>query len=165
MVRQNAPMLRRLFARPGPLVYGTMVVGTVLDAEGIKTETFSETILGVALAMVLLWLAHSYAALTAHRLSQGEHLTPKLLGHHLAHESPILLGAVIPLLTVVIWSATGASLSEALSAGIWADVAMIVVINLVAAFVTELRGRDLIVQTAVGVVLGLGIIFVKLIFH
>ena len=44
-------MLRRLFARPGPLVYGTMVVGTVLDAEGIKTETFSETIFGVALAM------------------------------------------------------------------------------------------------------------------
>ncbi|HEY1592455.1 MAG TPA: hypothetical protein VGF81_11725 [Solirubrobacteraceae bacterium] len=158
-------MLRRLFARPGPLVYGTMVVGAVMDAEGIKTETFPETIFGIGLAMVLLWLAHSYASLTGHRLSEGEHLTTKLLGHHLAHEAPILLGAVIPLLTVIIWSATGASLSESLSAGIWADVAMIVIINLVAAFVTELRGRDLIVQTAVGVVLGLGIIFVKLIFH
>ena len=158
-------MLRRLFARPGPLVYGTMVVGTVLDAEGIKTETFSETIFGVTLAMVLLWLAHSYASLTGHRLTQGEHLTRKLLSHHLAHEAPILLGAVIPLLTVIVWSATGASLSESLSAGIWADVAMIIIINLVAAFVSELRGTDLLVQTAVGVVLGLGIIFVKLIFH
>jgi hypothetical protein len=158
-------MFRRLFARPGPLVYGTMVVGTVMDAEGIKTVTFSGTIFGVALAMVLLWLAHSYASLTAHRLVQGEHLTSKLLRHHLAHEAPILLGAVVPLLTVIIWSATGASLSESLSAGIWADVAMIVIINLVAAFVSELRRTDLIVQTAVGVVLGLGIIFVKLIFH
>jgi hypothetical protein len=158
-------MLRRLFARPGPLVYGTMVVGTIMDAEGIKTETFSETILGVALAMVLLWLAHSYAALTGHRLLKGEHLTPKLLLEHLEHESPILLGAVIPLLTVIIWSATGASLSESLSAGIWADVAMIVVINLVAAVVSELRGKDLIIQTSVGVFLGLGIVFVKLIFH
>jgi hypothetical protein len=158
-------MLRRLFGSPGSLVYGTMVVGTVLDAEGVRTETFSETIFGVALAMVLLWLAHSYAALTGHRLSKGEHLTPKLLGHHLAHEAPILLGAVVPLLTVVIWSATGASLSESLSAGIWADVAMIVLINLVAAAVSQLRGVDLLVQTAIGVVLGLGIIFVKLIFH
>lgn len=158
-------MLRRLFARPGPLVYGTMVVGTVLDAEGIKTETFSETIFGVALAMVLLWLAHSYAALTGHRLSRGEHLTTKLLSHHLAHEAPILLGAVVPLLTVIVWSATGASLSESLSAGIWADVAMIVIINVVAAFVSELRGTDILVQTTVGVVLGIGIIGVKLIFH
>jgi hypothetical protein len=158
-------MLRRLLGSPGSLVYGTMVVGTVLDAEGVRTETFSETIFGVALAMVLLWLAHSYAALTGHRLSKGEHLTPKLLGHHLAHEAPILLGAVVPLLTVVIWSATGASLSESLSAGIWADVAMIVLINLVAAAVSQLTGVDLLVQTAIGVVLGLGIIFVKLIFH
>ena len=158
-------MLRRLFARPGPLVYGTMVVGTVLDAEGIKTETFSETIFGVALAMVLLWLAHSYAALTGHRLSRGEHMTPTLLRHHLAHEAPILLGAVVPLMTVIVWTATGASLSEALSAGIWADVAMIVIINLVAAFVTELRGKDQLVQTTVGIVLGIGIVAVKLIFH
>jgi hypothetical protein len=158
-------MLARLFRRPGPLVYGTMTVGAVLDAEGVKTETFAETIVGVALAMVLLWLAHSYAQITGHRLEKGEHLTPRLIGQHMAHEAPILAGAVVPLLTVLIWSAAGSNLSDALSAGIWADVAMIVVINLVAAFVSELSGVALLFQTAVGVVLGIGIIAVKLIFH
>jgi hypothetical protein len=158
-------MFARLFRAPGPLVYGTVTVGAVLDAEGIKTETFVETIVGVALAMVLLWLAHAYAQMTAHRLAKGEHLTPRRIAHYMGQEAPILLGAVVPLLTVVIWSAAGSNLSDSLSAGIWADVAMIVVINLVAAVVSELSGIDLLVQTAVGVLLGVGIIGVKVIFH
>jgi hypothetical protein len=158
-------MLARLFRRPGALVYGTVTVGAVLDAEGIKTETFAETIVGVALAMVLLWLAHSYAQITGHRFEKGEQLTPRTILQHMADEAPILAGAVVPLLTVIIWTATGSNLSEALSAGIWADVAMIVVINLVAAVISELSGVALVVQTVVGVVLGIGVIVVKLIFH
>lgn len=159
------PRLLRLFRSPGPLVYGTITVGAVLDAEGFKTETFAETIAGVTLAMVLLWLAHSYAQITGGRLALGEQLTPKVVWHHMSHEAPILAGAVVPLLTVIIWWAAGANLSDALSAGIWADVAMIVVINLVAAFVSHLTGVAMVVQTVVGVLLGLGIIAVKLIFH
>lgn len=158
-------MFARLLRAPGPLVYGTITVGAVLDAEGVKTETFSETIVGIALAMVLLWLAHSYAQITGHRLAKGEHMTLKMVGQHLAEEAPILAGAIVPLLTVVIWSATGSSLSEALSAGIWADVVMILVINVVAAVVSELSGVTLLIQTAFGVLLGVGIIAVKLIFH
>lgn len=158
-------MLARLLRSPGALVYGTVTVGAVLDAEGIKTETFAETVVGVTLAMVLLWLAHSYAQITGHRLAKGEQLTPRLIWHHMEHEAPILAGAVVPLLTVVIFWASGAKLGPALSAGIWADVGMIVVINVVAAFVSELTGIAILIQTSVGVILGVGIIGVKLIFH
>ena len=154
-----------LFRAPGPLVYGTVTVGAVLDAEGFKSGTFAGTIGGVTLAMVLLWFAHSYAQITGHRLEKGEMLTPKVLGHHLAHEAPILAGAVVPLLTVIAFGAFGSPLSNALAAGIWADVAMIVAINVVAAIVSDLSGVPLLVQTAVGVVLGVGIIAVKVIFH
>lgn len=146
-------------------MYGTVTVGAVLDAEGIKTETFAETIIGVMLAMVVLWLAHSYAQITGHRVEKGEYLTPRTIARHMAQEAPILAGAVVPLLTVIVWTATGSNLSEALSAGIWADVAMLIAINVVAGFVTELSGIALVVQTAVGVVLGIGVIVVKLIFH
>jgi hypothetical protein len=158
-------MLGRLLRSPGALVYGTVTVGAVLDAEGIKTETFAKTLFGVALAMVLLWLAHSYAQITGHRFEKGEQLTPRMIWHHMAQEAPILAGAVVPLLTVIAFWAAGSNLGDALSAGIWADVAMIVVINVVAAFVSDLTGIAILVQTAVGVTLGIGIIVVKLIFH
>jgi hypothetical protein len=154
-----------MFRSPGQLVYGTLIVGAVLDAEGIKTETFSETVAGAAITVVLLWLAHSYAQVTGERLAQGEHLSLKLIGRNMAHEASMLVGAAVPILVVVIWWVSGGTLAGALTAGVWSSAVALVVINVAAGLEAELSGGALVLQTAVGGFLGLGILVLKLIFH
>ena len=154
-----------MFRAPGSLVYGTIIVGAVLDAESTKLETFAETVAGITIAMVLLWLAHSYAQITAERVEKGEHLSLRLIGSKMAHEVSILTGAAVPLLVVVIWWVSGGTLTGALSAGVWTCAVEIVVIEVIAALEAGLSGAEFVLQTAVGVFLGLGILVLKLIFH
>ena len=120
--------VRRLFQNPGPLVYGTLLVGAVIDAESFKLETFPETVAGIAITMVLIYLAHSYAQITGDRVQKGEHLTFGLVIKKLEHELPILTGAAVPL-------------------------------------AAHLTGWELVIQLGLGVVLGLGILALKLVYH
>lgn len=154
-----------MFLNPGPFVYGALIIGAVLDAESQKLETFGETIAGVVITMVLLWLAHAYAQITGHRLEKGEHLSFGLVANKMAHELPILTGAALPLLAVVISWAAGATLDNALSAGVWTAAATLVAANVVAGVRANLSGADLVFQTSIGAFLGLGILVLKLIYH
>lgn len=157
----NSPV----FAYPGPLVYGTLTIGALLDAESTQTETYTETVAAVAVAMVLYWLAHSYATLMARRIEDGERLKLRAVAETAAHELSILVGALIPLLAVLISWLAGGTLTTAVLAAIWTSAAMIVLIELVAGVSAKLSGFALAVQTVFGVVLGIGIIAMKLIFH
>ena len=150
---------------PAPFVYGALIIGAVLDAESQKQETVTETIVGVVITIILLWLAHTYAQITGERLEQGRHLSPKLIGNKMVHELPILTGAGLPLLAVMIASAAGAKLDTALSAGTWTAAVTIVAANVIAGVRGKLSGADLVFQTAVGAFLGLGILVLKLIYH
>jgi len=154
-----------MFRSPGPFVYGALIVGAVLDAESQKQETFAETVAGIVITIVLLWLAHTYAQVIGQRLEKGEHLSFGLIGNKMAHEFSILTGAALPLLVVVIWWVAGGTLTGALSAGVWTAAITIVAANLVAGFRANLSGADLVFDTAVGAFLGLGILVLKLIYH
>ena len=157
--------VRRLFQNPGPLVYGTLLVGAVIDAESFKLETFPETVAGIAITMVLIYLAHSYAQITGDRVQKGEHLTFGLVIKKLEHELPILTGAAVPLAAVVIGWVSGASLEDALTAGVYASAATLVALELIAALAAHLTGWELVIQLGLGVVLGLGILALKLVYH
>lgn len=154
-----------MFWTPGPFVYGALIVGAVLDAESQKQETFGETVAGMLITIVLLWLAHTYAQIIGHRLEKGEHLSIGLVGNKMAHEFAIITGAGLPVLVVVIWWAGGSNLDSALSAGVWTAALTVVVANVIAGFRANLKGADLVFQTAVGAILGLGILVLKLIYH
>jgi hypothetical protein len=150
---------------PGPFVYGALIIGAVLDAESQKQETFKETVAGVVITIVLLWLAHGYAQIIGHRLERGEHLTMKLVWNKMSHEFAILTGASVPLVVVLIFWAGGAHLDTALSAGVWAAAVTIVAANVIAGVRAKLSPTDLVFQTSIGAVLGLGILVLKLIYH
>jgi hypothetical protein len=154
-----------MFRTPGPFVYGALIVGAVLDAESQKQETFAETVAGVVITIILLWLAHAYAQIIGQRLEKGEHLSFRLIGNKMAHEFSILTGAAVPLLVVLIWWAGGANLDSALSAGVWTAAITIVAANVLAGFRAHLSGTDLVFQTSIGAFLGLGILVLKLIYH
>jgi hypothetical protein len=146
-------------------IYGTITVGTLLAAESAQRETYAETIGAVALAMVLYWLAHAYAGSAARRLREEKALTAKEFVRALLHELPMLGGAAIPLLVLVIFGIAGAKLSTAVKAGLWTSAAVIALIEISAALRTDAKGRELAGQIVLGVGLGLLVIAINAVLH
>ena len=79
----------------------------------------------------------------------------------LAEEWTIIPGAAIPLLTIVIAGLAGASLEKAVTVGIWASVASIIVLEIGAGINAGARGTELVLDAAVGAVLGGSILALK----
>jgi len=150
---------------PGALVYGTLTVGALLAAESAQQETYAETVGAVVLALVLYWVAFAYADFTGQRLSHREPLEAAGFERALLRELPVLAGAAVPLLALVVLGAFGASLESGVTAAIWISAAMVLVIELVAGVRADLSGPELAIQTALGTLLGLGLIALKLILH
>lgn len=154
-----------MFGAPGPLVYGTITVAALLATESARHETYLETVGAVAVVMVLYWLAHSYATLMGRRIEGHERLQLRTIGQTAGRELPILTGAMVPLLAVLISWAAGARLTVAVSIGIWISVAMLLLIEVVAGISARLSAVALVIQTVFGAMLGLLIIAIELIFH
>jgi hypothetical protein len=149
----------------GAAVYGTILVGALLAAESAVNETYAETILAVLIALLIFWIAHAYSAFASWRLRQGEPVTVQGLLRAMSQESPLLIGAAVPLLALLIAGAAGARLTTAVNVAIWTSAAMIVVIEFVASRRSGSSGRALVFQTAVGALLGFLVIALKLILH
>lgn len=152
-------------SNPGGLVYGTITVGALLAAESAQRETYLETVGAVVIALVLYWLAHSYAEFTARRLRRSDPLTFGALAQTMAYELSILVSAAIPLLTLLVWWLVGARLASAVTAAIWAAAAMTMLIEVAAALRAKQSGRELVVQITFGLLLGALVIAMMLVLH
>jgi len=150
---------------PGGLVYGTILVATLLAAESAKRETYAKTVAAVVVALLVYWLAISYAAFTGERAERGEPFAYSALWRTASHELAVLYGASVPLLVLLVFWVAGVTLSAAVSAAIWTAAAMIVATEVVIGVRAELEGRELIVQTGFGVVLGLLVIALRVLLH
>ena len=152
-------------ANPAAAVYGTISVGALLAAESAQRETYPRTLGAVVITLLLYWLAHSYASFAARRLLLGEPLSIRGLAWTMAHELPILIGAAVPLVALLIWWAAGARLTTGVNAAIWTSAAMILIVELAAALRARLSGRELLAQATLGVLLALLVIALKLVLH
>jgi len=152
-------------ANPFGLVYGTITVGALLAAESAQRETYGETVGAVAIALLIYWLAHSYAQFTSQRLARSEPLRLGKFAGTMAHEVSILVGAAVPLLALLVWWVAGARLTSAVNAAIWASAAMILLIEVVSGVRARLSAQELIVQAALGAMLGVLVIALKLLLH
>ena len=150
---------------PAGVVYGTLIVGAVLAAESARRETLLATVAATGLALVLYWLAHSYAATLGDRLDNHVPLTASGIVRSLAKDRAIVRGAAIPVLALLLASAVGASVDTAVLAATWTSASTVVVLELIAALRAHLRGRELIVQVAIGTAMGLAVIGVRAVLH
>jgi hypothetical protein len=146
-------------------VYGTITVGALLAAERAAHETYLETIAAVLAAIVLYGLAHAYATYTAQRLRERRRLSFAGLLAAAEHELPLLGGAAIPLLTVILFGLGGASLGTAVTAATWMAAVVVFAIELIAGLRARLKGRELIAHVALGAGLGCLVIAVRILLH
>lgn len=150
---------------PTGLVYGTITVAALLSAESARAETYGKTVGAVALTMALYWVAYSYAQFMGERLEGSAPFTLKALARSALFELPVLLGAVVPLLLLMVLWAAGTSLDHALTAAIWSSAGIIVLCELVIGIRAELPFRDVARQTLLGVFLGLLVLVLRVLLH
>ena len=149
----------------GSAVYGLITVSALLAAESASRQTYAETVLGVVLALLIFWLAHGYSELIARRAEEGERLTRAGIRWMLRWELPILVGAIPPLVAVLIAWAAGAGLGTAITIALWTAAATILVAEVIAGRQAELPGRELALQALVGTAFGVLILVLKLALH
>jgi hypothetical protein len=154
-----------MLENPAGLIYGTLIVGALLDAESAARQNYLDTVGAVLLALLLYWLAHSYAHFAGERIEHRETLRLSGLGNALFHGLPILVGAGVPLIAMIICWIIRAPLGTAVNVGIYVSAGMVLVIELVAALRAELSGIWIVTQTVFGALLGALIIALKLVLH
>jgi positive regulator of sigma E activity len=153
---------------PGDLaaaIYGLITVGALLAAEQARRETYAKTIAAVILTLLMYWVAHSYAEFTSWRLKENKPLAAGDLVRELVNQLPLLLGASLPLLALLIEWAVGASLSAAVSAAIWTSTGAVILIEIVAGRRADLSGGALVLQAGVGALLGVMIALLRVLLH
>ena len=149
----------------GRLVYGTITVGGVLAAESALRETYARTLGGAAVALVLYWLAHTYAEFTQRRVKELRALGRGDLVEILLGEAWILPGAAAPIVVVAIGDVLGASLADAISAAVWSTAALVVTIEVVLGLRERLALRELMLQSGFGLALGLLVVTLRAVLH
>ncbi len=150
---------------PGGLVYGTILVATLLAAEPPRRETYVRTVGAVCVALIVYWLAASYAEFTGERVRDEQPFKPAAFLRAAVHELAVIYGALGPLLAVLVCWAAGAQLHTAVTVAVWTAVAIIIATEVGIGIRADLTGRQLVIQTGMGVLLGLLVVAVRVLLH
>lgn len=136
-------------------IFGLITVGALMAADSARHATYGKTVGAVVIALILYWIAHSYAEFASRRLQQREPLALAGLAQATLHELPLLSGAALPLLAILVSWVAGASLGSAIDAAVWTVAGGIVVVEIASGLRARLSGRELLLQSAIGAGLGL----------
>jgi hypothetical protein len=151
---------------PGGYVYGTILVATLLAAEVVKHDSYEKVSLRVAVALLLYWLAISYAEYVGHRAARaGQPFSLRGYLRLAVHELAVLLGALGPLIAVLACWAAGASLSTGITVSVWVAAGVIALTELALGLRSHLDGIDLVIQTTFGIAFGLIVIAMRVLLH
>jgi hypothetical protein len=152
-------------SNPAALVYGTIAVGALFAAESAEHETYTKTIIAVAVALALYWLSYSYAEFTGRRMEEHEPVTVAAMLEAARSELAVLLGAAVPFLVLIVCWVFGVSLNTAVNIAIFTSAGMVVAIEIGIGLRAELTGHELVLQTAFGAFLGVLVIVLRILLH
>jgi hypothetical protein len=150
---------------PAGLVYGTILSATLISAETARAERYAGALAGIILAEIIYWLALSYSEFAGERVEKGEPFELKGFVRSARHELAVVLSGIPPFIVIVVCWIAGATLTTALTIGVYTAAGMIVLAELVIGISTEQTGRQLVVDTLVGVLFGLVVVAVKVFLH
>jgi len=148
----------------GDAVYGTVMVGVLLAAEDARHEGYGATIEAAAIVLAIYWLTSLYTHTLGMRLQKGEPLDAGLVWRSCVHELPLLEGALVPVVALLVARATGFGVTSGVTAALWATAASIVVLEVAAGWRSRER-RGLWRQAVAGATMGLALIVLKLVLH
>jgi hypothetical protein len=142
-----------------------LAIGAVLAAESGSHESYLDTAVSAMIAISLYWLAHAYADVLGHRLQTHERLSIPALGGALRDEATILMGAVLPLLALVLCWTLNVTLATGVEVALWTAVGSLIAFELLAGIRARSSARELVLEVGVGAAMGLAIIALKVVLH
>jgi hypothetical protein len=140
------------------------MIRVLLAAEDARHEGYRATIEAAALSAALYWLTRVYADTLGVRLGRRSQLNAELLWRSCLHEVPILEGALIPIVALLVAWAAGFAVASGVTAALWATVASIVVLEVAAGWRSRDR-RGIWLEAVASAALGLALIALKLVLH
>jgi hypothetical protein len=148
----------------GEAVYGAVMVGVLLAAENAPHVGYAATFEAAVIVLAIYLLTRLYTHSLGDRLRAREPLNAALVWHSCVHELPVLEGALIPVLALILAWAVGAPVTSGASAALWAAAASIVVLEVAAGW--RSRGQHgFVLQAGAGATLGLALIALKLVLY
>lgn len=150
---------------PASAVYGLLAIGAVLAAESAGTETYGVTFLSAVISACLYWLLHAYSTLLGRRLKGQARVDTTGLGSALSHDAPLLRGAAIPVMALVLCWALGASQPTGLYIALWTCVGALVAFEFLAAVRSRATVGEFVLQLAIGVTMGLLVLVLRVVLH
>lgn len=151
---------------PEGFVYGVLALATVIAAESTRRETFPKLVGASLVIMGLYWLGHAYARFWGSRLEEeGANWSAAEILRSLWGEAPILVGASLPAVALLLSWAAGASIETAVTAVLWEAGAELVILEIVVGIRRHFGWRDMTIQTLIGVTMALGILVLRVILH
>ena len=154
-----------LATAPAGVILGVLAVSTVIAAESTRHETYGKLLGASVIAMVIFWLARSYALHLEWRLRERVSWSFHEIVTSLARGAAILVGATVPIAALFFDWVAGASLQTGVTVALWSAGIALVAFELLASIRRHLGRRDLAVETSIGVVMGLGILVMRLLLH
>lgn len=146
-------------------MYGVLAVATVIAAESTRRESFGKLLAASVVTMALYWVAHAYAHHWGSRVGRAREWTMGEIATSLGHEASILVGAALPAAVLVIAWVAGVGIRTAVTAVLWTAGIEVVALEIGVGLRHRLGASDMLVQTLIGVAMGVGILGVRVLLH
>lgn len=163
--RAAAWLASGIFGNAEGALYGVMLIGVLLAAEDAHHETYAETIASAAIVILIYWWTRIYTHVLSVRLQTRETLGRGLMWRSAVHELPVVEGAIVQVLVLLVSWVTGVSLATGVKATAAAMVVSIVGLEIAAGWRTGSRKRSVWFSGVVGAVIGLGVVGVKVVLQ
>lgn len=147
-------------SHPEGMIYGLIVVGSVVAAESVNAESTWRDMLVAILVLVVYWLAHSYAAVMGRRYATGESVPLSEVAATLTKEWSIVRGAVIPLIAMGVAGALGYGAWRADEVCLITAVVMLLVFAIAGGIRAKLSPLAILVQSLLAI--GFGVVLVAI---
>lgn len=146
---------------PSAVVFGNVTVAAICAIESTRPHVRSrEVVAAVFGTMLVYWMAHAYSEVASMRLGRRAPWSLAIVREGLADEWPLLRGASLPLIAMLLALAFGANGEGCAGAGFWTALAALVLFE---AYAARRAGEGWLgVAVGAGVGLALALVLVLL---
>jgi hypothetical protein len=141
-------------------IYGTIITAAIIAATGQKLSTVALAV-AVVVTLLVYWVAEEYAEVLGEQAEGGRLPTWASIRGVLVSTWPMVSASYAPLVALVLARLSGASALTAANVGLAVAVILLTIHGWSAGRAARLRGRQLLLATAVAAGLGIVMILLK----